>query len=184
MSVKSNMERRTTDSRTPPRSRSARSPQCCSASNRRPGFARRLLGARGTALMETALTLPILLLVSVGIFEFGRAYQTWQILTNAAREGARVSVLPNTTVSDVQARVTAYMQSGQLPGYASATISVNQTAPISIGAATATASIVTVQYPFNFIVLNPVAQLVVGGSNLGGAPLTLTASAEMRNEAQ
>ena len=30
-----------------------------------------------------------------GIFEFGRAYQTWQVLTNAAREGARVAVLPN-----------------------------------------------------------------------------------------
>ena len=26
----------------------------------------------------------------VGIFEFGRAYQTWQVLTNAAREGARI----------------------------------------------------------------------------------------------
>jgi len=29
-----------------------------------------------------------------------------------------------------------------------------------------------------------VAKLVVNGSMLGGAPLTLTASAEMRNEAQ
>jgi len=48
---------------------------------------RRLLsGERGTALIETAMTLPLLLLVSVGIFEFGRAFQTWQILTNAARE--------------------------------------------------------------------------------------------------
>ena len=34
-------------------------------------------------------------MVAVGIFEFGRAYQTWQVLTNAAREGARVAVLPN-----------------------------------------------------------------------------------------
>jgi Flp pilus assembly protein TadG len=131
--------------------------------------------------METALTLPLLLLVSVGIFEFGRAYQTWQILTNAAREGARVAVLPNSTVADVQSRVTSYMQSGQLPDYASATISVDQNQTISIGGTNASASLVTVQYPFSFIVLNPVAQLVSRGSSLG-APLTLTASAEMRNE--
>jgi Flp pilus assembly protein TadG len=190
MSVRLNIARRTTDSRTPRRSRSARSP-LLSASDAvgltalgerlRGRLVRRWQSARGTALMETALTLPLLLLVSVGIFEFGRAYQTWQILTNAAREGARVAVLPNSTVADVQSRVTSYMQSGQLPDYASATISVDQNQTISIGGTNASASLVTVQYPFSFIVLNPVAQLVSRGSSLG-APLTLTASAEMRNE--
>ena len=44
---------------------------------------------KGAALVEAAVTIPLLLLVSVGIFEFGRAYQTWQVITNAAREGAR-----------------------------------------------------------------------------------------------
>ncbi len=47
---------------------------------------------RGAALIEAAVTIPIILLIAVGIFEFGRAYQTWQVLTNAAREGARVAV--------------------------------------------------------------------------------------------
>ena len=50
---------------------------------------------KGVALVEAAMTIPLLLLVSVGIFEFGRAYQTWQVLTNAAREGARIAVLPD-----------------------------------------------------------------------------------------
>ena len=40
---------------------------------------------RGAALLEVAMTLPLLLLLSVTIFEFGRAFQTWQVLTNAAR---------------------------------------------------------------------------------------------------
>src|SRR5947208_1048980 len=160
----------TTDSPTPLPSRLAR-------------WRRHSASERGTALLETALTLPLPLLVSVSIFEFGRAYQTWQVLTNAAREGARVAVLPNTTVGDVQARVSAYMQSGQLPDYASATISVDQAQTINIGAGTASASLVTVQYPFNFMVLNPVARLVAPASTLGAA-LTLTATAEMRNEAQ
>src|SRR5437870_5269441 len=54
-----------------------------------------LASARGQALVETAIAVPLLLLVSVLIFEFGRAYQVAQVVTNAAREGARVAVLPN-----------------------------------------------------------------------------------------
>ena len=55
---------------------------------------------------------------------------------------------------------------------------------ITVGASTAAASQVTVGYPFSFVMLNPVANLVASGSTLGGAPLTITASAEMRNESQ
>ncbi|MBZ5557614.1 MAG: pilus assembly protein [Acidobacteriia bacterium] len=142
---------------------------------------KRLAGERGNALIETALTLPLVLLVSVSIFEFGRAFQTWEVLTNAAREGARVAVLPGTTAADVQNRVAAYLASGQLDNAANATVVVDQNAAVSIGAATTAASLVTVNYPFTFIVLQPVAQLVVKGATLG-APFTMVASAEMRNE--
>lgn len=142
---------------------------------------RRLKSERGQALLEMAMTLPLLLLVSVSIFEFGRAYQTWQVLTNAAREGARVAVLPGTTVAGVQARVQSYMTSGQLSNAGAAAVSVNRTATISIGAGTASASLVTVNYPFSFMVLQPIARLLVSGTTLG-TPFTLTASAEMRNE--
>lgn len=144
----------------------------------------RLACERGQALLETALTLPLVLLVAVSIFEFGRAYQTSQVLTNAAREGARFAVLPNSSPADVQSRVLAYMRSGQLGNADQATVSVNQNATMSIGATTATASVVTVDYPFSFLVLNPVARLVTPSTALGGAPLTMRASAEMRNEAQ
>ena len=75
---------------------------------------KRLGGEQGTALLETAMTLPLLLLVSVGIFEFGRAYQTWQVLTNAAREGARIAVMPSPVPGAVDARVRSYLTSGQL----------------------------------------------------------------------
>src|SRR5438876_4904070 len=173
MSGRLNMAQPTTDSRTPRRSPSARSPHCSSTDRRRGPLARRLFSARGTALMETALTLPLLLLVSVGIFEFGRAFQTWQILTNAAREGARVAVLPSYTVADVQTRVIDYMRAGQVGGCDVNCVRVNQNGTVNIGGATASASIVTINYPFNFMVLNPVAQLVVTGSTLGG-PITLS----------
>ncbi len=138
---------------------------------------------RGTALLEAAMTLPILLLIAVGIFEFGRAYQTWQVLTNAAREGARVSVLPSATSGGVEARVRSYMQSGQLSGYATAPVAVNRSASITVNGAAVTASEITVDYPFSFMVLQPVARLVVAGSSTG-APLTMRARAVMRNESQ
>lgn len=126
----------------------------------------------------------MVLLVSVGIFEFGRAFQTWQVITNAAREGARVAVLPNPVAGAVEARVMSYLAAGQLPNAAGATVNVDRNGSISIGASSASASTVTVQYPFNFVVLNPVANLVVGGSSLGASPITMTTSAVMRNEAQ
>lgn len=138
---------------------------------------------RGTALLEAAMTLPILLLIAVGIFEFGRAYQTWQVLTNAAREGARVSILPNATSGSVEARVRSYMQSGQLPGYATAPVGVNRSASVTVNGAAQAASEITVDYPFTFIVLQPVANLVVAGTSTGSA-LTMRARSVMRNESQ
>ena len=39
---------------------------------------KRIRNQRGAALLETAFTIPIVLLICVGVFEFGRAYQTLQ----------------------------------------------------------------------------------------------------------
>ena len=137
----------------------------------------RVRNQRGAALIETAITIPIILLICVAIFEFGRAYQTWQVLTNAAREGARISVIVSNTDQQVTDAVRAYLTSGRLSG-ANANIRINRN--VQIG--TKTASEVTVDYPFNFIVLNPVARLVVRNSNTGASRLTMQAVAVMRNE--
>ena len=141
----------------------------------------RTTGERGQALLEVALTLPLLLLVAVGIFEFGRAYQTWQILTNAAREGARIAVLPGTDDDAVEERVHDYLEAGLIPDPDDADVTIDRDTTVAIGGGLASASRVDVAYPFTFIVLQPVAQLVVGGSTVG-APLTMTTSATMRNE--
>jgi len=128
-----------------------------------------------------ALTLPLMLLVAIGIVEFGRAYQTWQVLTNAAREGARIAVLPGMDDATVTSRVQSYMSDGQLPNSAIATVTITRNNAIAIGAGTASASRVTIGYPFTFMVLQPIAQLV-DPTTTAGAPLTMTASALMRNE--
>jgi Flp pilus assembly protein TadG len=57
---------------------------------------------RGAVIAEFALIVPILLVLLVGIIEFGRAYNVQIALQGAAREGARALALgesPNTAVS-------------------------------------------------------------------------------------
>jgi Flp pilus assembly protein TadG len=146
------------------------------------GFRSGLRDQRGTALIETALTVPLVLLLSVSVFEFGRAFQHWQILTNAAREGARVAVLPGTSDEEVTARVQAYLEGGRLAAAQDATVGVTRNDQISMGDNTAaSASTVTVSYPFEFVVLQPLMLLIVSNSDVGQA-ITITASATMRNE--
>ena len=136
---------------------------------------------RGAALLEMAFTLPLLLLISVSIFEFGRAFEVWQVLTNAAREGARVAVLPGISDAMVTARVQQYADAGVLDAGVTPTVTIQRNSTISYGSGTASGSKVTVTYPFKFIVLQDVVRLIVNGSTVG-APFTMAASATMRNE--
>jgi Flp pilus assembly protein TadG len=131
---------------------------------------------RGAALVETAITIPMVLLISVAIFEFGRAFQTWQVLTNAAREGARISVIVDKTDADIDSAVTAYLTAAALKS--APTITKNRS--ITLGANTG--SEIIVDYPFQFKVLGPVMKLVKKGSGVSTAVFTMRAVAVMRNE--
>jgi Flp pilus assembly protein TadG len=143
---------------------------------------------KGAALVETAFVLPIMLLVCVGILEFGRAYQTWQVVTNAAREGARVAILPEYPDTSVTTRVRTYLKNGGLPASIvddttkTKVLITATTIPVdAAGTVTASAARIVVEYPFEFMVLQPVAQLVVNGST-AGAPFTMRMTTIMRNE--
>jgi Flp pilus assembly protein TadG len=136
---------------------------------------------RGQAMVETAIALPILLVLMVGIFEVGRAYETWQVLTNAAREGARMAVTPTGSQVATTALVREYILNGQLPKFATAAVVVNKDASITVNGAAVSASAVIVDYPFEFIMLQPIVRLVAPGATVGG-PLTMRATAIMRNE--
>ena len=138
-------------------------------------------GERGQALVEAALITPVVLLIMVGIFEVSRAYQTFQVITNAAREGARAAVVVGGNKDTAAAVVKKYMEDGQLPKAATANVVVNQGASMTVNGTTIGATLVTVEYPFEFVMLQPVARLVVKGSTAGEA-LTMRATSLMRNE--
>ena len=57
----------------------------------------------GTAIVETAFMLPIMLSVTFGVVEFGRALMVSNLITNAAREANRMSIIRGVTTAEVKA---------------------------------------------------------------------------------
>ena len=146
-------------------------------------FRRVVRSERGAELIEFALVFPLLLMVVLGIVDFGFLFQRLEVVTNAAREGARMRVLPGYSDTDVTNRVVAYIQSGGLPttgGNPTVTISDS---PITYDAGppakTIAAKKVVVVYYHNYLFLGPIA------SWFGGAfsSVPLTGVSTMRNEA-
>lgn len=143
---------------------------------------RRIRSDRGAAMVEAVFTIPLMLALSFSVFEFGRAFHTWQVMSNAAREGARMATLPETDDAMTVTRVKNYLTDGQLGAAASATVDVVHNNVIEIAAgATASASTVTVTYPFEFVALQPVMSLLVPGTAVG-EPINMTVASTMRNE--
>ena len=122
--------------------------------------------ARGAAVVEFAVVLPLLLTILFGIIEYGWVFMVRQTLQTAAREGARVAVLQSTQspYQEVLDRVAEVMAPTGL------TYSVNMTH------ATATSPIetVTVTVPYNDVSLM--------GGFFGTHDYDLGGTASMRKE--
>ena len=65
---------------------------------RMPGLA---ANQRGASLIEFAVTLPVLVMILVGIMRFGSAYNYQIVLTDAARTGARQLAISRGTSGDI-----------------------------------------------------------------------------------
>jgi TadE-like protein len=125
---------------------------------------------RGSAAVEFALVLPVLLLILFGIIDFGRALNAQIELTGAAREGARLAALGYSSAA-VQARVVA-----AAPSLSGVTVTVAASCPA--GSGPAADAQVDARYRFSFITPIGAIASLVGGSHLG-APIVLTAQGVM-----
>lgn len=105
---------------------------------------------QGAAIVEFAVVAPIFFLLVFGIIEFGRMVMVQQVLTNAAREGARVAVLSGATTTQVTTAVTNYLSAGGVSG---ATTTVNPDPPSS--ATYGSAVTITVSVPFSSVSWTP-----------------------------
>lgn len=133
---------------------------------------------RGQAIVEFALTLPLLLLIVLGIFDFGLMFQKYEVVTNAAREGGRVGVLPGYTTADAEARAVQYLAVGGITGTprtpcggivvvdtqctsaaVSATLITGSDPPKTVDQIT-----MTVEYDYEYQFVGPIVNLLFGGS--------------------
>jgi Flp pilus assembly protein TadG len=132
----------------------------------------------GAELIEMAIALPILLIVIAGIIDFAILFQRYEVVTNAAREGARVGILPDFAAADVQNRAKAYLAASGLTGTAPAP-TVTYSAVTLPGGKSIDVVKVVVQYPHQFLFIGPAAALL-GGT--GHADIMLKAASTMRLE--
>jgi len=137
----------------------------------------RVRSQAGAELVEFALVLPMMLLIFGGIVDFGLLLQRQQVVTNAAREGARIAVLPGYSSADVQARVTAFVREG-LNNDSLAPTAVLNVIPITPGGGpTFEAAQVQVTLPSSFLILGPLVSLAGGsGGSFGTVPISATST--------
>ena len=133
----------------------------------------------GAELLEFAVSLPILLLIIGGVVEFSILFQEYQVVTNAAREGARVAVLSDFKVVDVQNRVDSYMRASGLKSTYPATAVTYEQLVVTPGGPSVSVARVIVKYPHNYVILSPVRGLLGEGSY---AQTMLAAASVMRRE--
>ncbi len=121
-------------------------------------------GERGAAAVEFALVVPLLLLLVMGIAEFGRAYNISTILTGAAREGARTMALQNSASA---ARSAAQNAATGLH-VSTSQIAVTPSSCPTVSTGSTTLVQVSITYPMTFV------------SGLFGSGVTLHGTGVMR----
>lgn len=136
----------------------------------------RRLGVRGQSLVEMAIALPILLVLLIGLVEMARAWNVRQVMTNAAREGARQAVVVGPqTEADVVATVESYLSDANLDP-SLWTVGVE-----GMGSGIGLSTTVTVAYSYSFAILGPVVDLLQSSATIPGT-IMMTTTATMRNE--
>jgi Flp pilus assembly protein TadG len=138
---------------------------------------------QGAEIIEFAMVTPIFALLIAAIFDFGFLFRNWELVTNAAREGARVGVLPsyscNAGSPDITQRVQAYMAGSGVTNPLQYKVKMANQA-VATGAGTFNACIVTVEMTQSLPSLSLFTSMF--GSTMADIPVR--AAAVMRTEAQ
>jgi Flp pilus assembly protein TadG len=120
---------------------------------------------RGANLVEFALVAPVFFAFIFALVDIGRGMMVTSLLTNAARSGCRVGVLPNKTSTDVKSAVDTTTK-GQGVGKVTTTVLVNGKSGDASSAKSGDAITVQVGIPYSDVTWLPSTWFVKG--NLTG----------------
>lgn len=102
----------------------------------RAGSALRVLREeRGAAMVEMALVLPLLVLLVVGMLEFGRAINYWLDVNHLASEGARIESVGNPTGLDLSSYLTSQATTPELRNGGTSSVSNPLQVSVCVGGA-------------------------------------------------
>ncbi len=68
----------------------------------------------GQSMVEFALVLPFFIILLFGIMEFGRIWETVNVMTSAAREGARIAAIDGSGSYKATQATTTVLNNGQI----------------------------------------------------------------------
>jgi len=114
-----------------------------------PAAERRNRRSRGQAMVEFTLILPLLLLLILGIYQFGQTYADYIQVTNAARDGGRKALVSRSDASGVADVVTAAKNATWWLDKNQTTVTVSPGQPWTTGQTVT----VTVTYPYSINLL-------------------------------
>jgi Flp pilus assembly protein TadG len=139
---------------------------------------------RGAEIAEMALLLPLLCFICFGIIEVSSFVRVHQVINNAAREGARLSSLPENLPSNsnpdptpqIKAAVATYAQQNGLSTFSAGNVAIDQNQIITTASGeNFFASRVTVTFPYSVLYIPGMIYSTMPGT------VNLKATAEFRN---
>ena len=127
--------------------------------------------SRGAALLEMAIVLPLLLLLTLGLIEYGWMVMKQSQLSDVTRYAARQAALPNATNASILANITTAMTSDNLnnSGY---TVTTNPTNVAGVASG----------LPVSITISVPYANIGLLNTPFIPVPTSLSASVTMAKE--
>ncbi len=164
---------------------------------------------KGAELVELAFIIPLFLALMIGIIEFGRAYNVYENVIHATREGVRAAVAdcltpgnctPGSalTISDnaIRTKIRGHLQAIGINVPNDSDILIDSATDLVVGeflldpsdpgSSKSSRNIdvynIRVNYTYNFLFLGGIINLIAPASTVGDNGIVLSATVEMRDE--
>ncbi len=146
------------------------------------GILRLCLESEGATLLETAISLAILLTMTFGIIEVGLALYSYNFIAEAAREGSRYAMVRGSYCTSpctvaTNASVQTYVQNLGYPGLNSSNLTATTTWPDT--GASCTPSVTPCNNPGNNVMVNVTYSFPWNIPFIPSRTLTMTSTSEV-----